>query len=145
MRLAVISDVHVLGPGEQEQTDESVRNLGHELHPVRRTWRRGLHRVRDRFWHWDAHSRRACFHHALQKVATYQPDYLVANGDYGGDHYGVGLSDDLSFESVAFVLSEIRDMFPGRHFYPPENIKSGNDLRLFPVKFRMPEGVILVG
>lgn len=117
MRLAIISDVHVLGPGEHEQIVESARNLGNGLHPVRRGWRRGLNRVRDRFWHWDPHSRRACFHHALEKVAAYQPDYVVANGDYGGDHYGVGLSDDHTFESVEFVLSEIRDMFPGRFLF----------------------------
>lgn len=114
MRLAVMSDLHVMGPGEEASSLESVQTMGAEDHPIRRRVRRGLNRVRDRFWHWDPQSRKACFHHALEVVADYHPDWLILNGDYGGDHEGVGLSDDHTFESAAMVISMVREMFPGR-------------------------------
>lgn len=114
MRLAVISDLHVMGPGEHAQSLESVSFLGHGLPRWRGQLRRGLNGFRNQFWHSDADSRQACFHRALEKLAEYQPDWVVVNGDYGGDHRGVGLSDDHTFESVSLVLDIVRAEFPGR-------------------------------
>jgi hypothetical protein len=114
MRLAVMSDLHVMGPGEAASSLASAQALGSDDHPMRRRFRRGLNRIRDRFWHWDPHSREACFHHALEVVADYHPDFLVLNGDYGGDHEGVGLSDDHTFASAAMVIAIIRETFADR-------------------------------
>ena len=114
MKVAVMSDLHVMGPGEEEQSQESARGLGHEDHPIRRRFRRGLNRVRDRFWHWDPDSRHSCFMHALEMVDEFQPDWVILNGDYGGDHEGVGLSDDHTFESAALVVNTVRDVFEDR-------------------------------
>ena len=114
MRIAVVSDLHVAGPGEHAETRESVRLLGHGEGSVRRRFRRGLNRFRDRFWHWQPESRAACFVQALQHIYNYNPDYLVANGDYAGDHSGMGLSDDHTYESVNHVVSLIREIFPER-------------------------------
>lgn len=114
MKVAVVSDLHVAGPGEHAETRESVRLLGHGEGRLRRRFRRGLNRVRDRFWHSHPESRAACFVQALQHIYNYGPDMLIANGDYAGDHSGMGLSDDHTYESVNHVVSLIREIFPER-------------------------------
>lgn len=114
MRIAVISDLHVAGPGEHAETEASVRQIGDGESRLRRKFRRGLNRFRDRFWHWHPESRAACFVQALQHIYQYNPDLLVANGDYAGDHSGTGLSDDHTYESVNHVVSLIREIFPQR-------------------------------
>jgi hypothetical protein len=86
-----------------------------EGHPfIRRTWRRGLHRARRRFWNWHPELRHACFVKAIDVMTRYDPEWVVANGDYGGDWGGVGLSDEHTFESVAGVIQRLRRAFPGR-------------------------------
>ena len=117
MKLAVVSDLHVMGPNEYAQSVESVRGMGRDVSPFRGKVRRGLNRFRDRYWHWDAESRQTCFLHALEKVADYNPDWIIANGDYGGDHKGIGLSDDHTFESVSLVVESIRATFPDRALF----------------------------
>jgi hypothetical protein len=114
VRLAVMSDVHVMGVGEEEMSEASERDLGREDHPVRAGLRRRLNGLRNRFWHWDSESRQACFLHALEIIDEHQPDLVILNGDYGGDHEGVGLSDDHTFDSAALVIDMVRDIFPDR-------------------------------
>ena len=117
MRLAVLSDLHVLGPGEHEQASVYAQTLGHEDPHLRRKMRRGLNRVRNRFWHSHPEARAACFVQALQQVFEYDPEWVVVNGDYGGDHLGVGLSDDHTYESTNHVVSLIREVFPDRSIF----------------------------
>lgn len=114
MRLAVMSDVHVMGAGEEELSEASARALGQDDHPVRARMRRLLNGVRNRFWHWDSQSRQTCFLHALEIIDEHQPDLVILNGDYGGDHEGVGLSDDHTYDSAALVIGMVRDIFPDR-------------------------------
>ncbi len=117
MRLAVISDIHVLGPSEHERDREVLAALGAHRGWARRTWRHVLHRIRRRFWNWHPELRRACFLKALEEMHAYHPDWVVANGDYGGDAVGVGLSDEATYESAAGVITLIREVFPDRcHF-----------------------------
>ncbi len=117
MRLSVISDIHVLGPGEHEFDRDLFVELGAQRHWVNATWRRILHRIRRRFWNWHPEFRRACFLRALEEIEAYHPDWVVANGDYGGDTHGVGLSDEATYESAAGVITLIREIFPDRcHF-----------------------------
>jgi hypothetical protein len=47
-------------------------------------------------------------------VEAYSPDWIIANGDYGGDVGGVGLSNTSTYESVASVVNVIRARFPDR-------------------------------
>ncbi len=114
MRLAVLSDIHVLGPSERERAHAIAHDLGSGAGRLRRWWRRGLHRARGRFWTSHPESRHACFLRALDEIGRFDPDWVVANGDYGGDAHGVGLSDARTFESVAGVLDLVRATFPGR-------------------------------
>lgn len=114
MRLAIISDIHVLGESELERSKASVAALGEGLTLPRRIWRRGLNRIRDRFWNWRPEPRRDCFLRALDDVEAFNPDWVIANGDYGGDTHGVGLSDESTFESAEVVISMVRALFPNR-------------------------------
>ena len=117
MRLAVISDVHVMGPSEKDKHNESFNRLGEGLPRMHGAWRRSLHRLRRRFWVDHPEARHQSFLHALDTVASYNPDWIVANGDYGGDTLGIGMSDASTFESVASVVTLIRHMFPNNaHF-----------------------------
>jgi hypothetical protein len=114
MRLAVISDCHVLGPIELVRHAETYQNLGQDLTPMRRRWRRGLYRVRRRFWNTHPEMREVAFRNALLQVSEFDPDWVIANGDYGGDHGGVGVSDQATFESAARVVNIIRTLFAQR-------------------------------
>jgi hypothetical protein len=117
MRIAVISDIHVLGPGEHELHRELEAAIGHGDGLMRRQWQRFLHAMRRRFWNWRPDSRRACFVEALLEMQAYHPDWVVANGDYGGDSVGVGLSDEATYESAAGVIILMRELWPERcHF-----------------------------
>jgi len=113
MKIAVISDIHVLGEQEKIQSRESEASL-HAHPPLKRTWRKGLNRLRSRFWNWHPEPKEACFRRAIDEVAAYNPDWFVANGDYGGDTLGVGISDRGTFESAAQVVNFIRQRFPER-------------------------------
>lgn len=114
MRLAVISDIHVLGESELEHSRQSADDLGNDLSRLRRRWRRGLNRMRDSLWNWRPEPRRDCFLKALEDVEQFNPDWVVVNGDYGGDARGVGLSDESTFESAAVVIDMVRALFPKR-------------------------------
>ena len=114
MRLAVLSDFHVLGPGELEKSDQSYKQLGAGLDPVRRYWRKGLYRVRRRLWNTHPELREAAFLKAMDEVADFNPEWIIANGDYGGDTGGVGLSDQHTFESAAGVVDLLRKRFAER-------------------------------
>ena len=117
MRLAIISDIHVLGPGEHEKDRELMDALSTGRGRMRSVGRRFLHRARRRFWNWHPESRRACFLKALEEIQLYHPDWVVANGDYAGDAGGVGLSDESTYESAAGVITLMREIFPDRcHF-----------------------------
>ena len=111
MRIAVVSDFHVAGPLERDKADECYRQVGHGLHPLRRKLRKGLHRMRGGLWNAHPEWREEAFLKALGIVHAYRPDWVVANGDYGGDHGGVGISDAATFESAAAVVQTIRDHF----------------------------------
>ena len=114
MRLAVLSDFHVLGPGELLQSEDAYRQLGEGLNPIRRTWRRGLYRVRRRLWNTHPELRQTAFQKAIDEIDEYNPEWIIANGDYGGDTGGIGLSDKQTFESVAGAVDMLRQRFAGR-------------------------------
>ncbi len=114
MRVAVISDVHVLGPDEARRSHRIYRNIGLHHSFWRRKWDRALMRVRRRLWNWHPENRYACFVRALDEIARFEPDWVVANGDFGGDAAGVGISADEAFESVRRVVDLLRCTFPDR-------------------------------
>ncbi len=114
MRLAVISDIHVLGPGEAERLQRIALDLGARHSFLARKWNRALLRIRRRLWNWHPQFRETVFLKALDDIARFDADRIVAVGDYGGDAAGVGVSDDASFESVRRVTDLLRATFPDR-------------------------------
>lgn len=117
MRLAVISDIHVLGPGENERDREVRVELLTVRGRLRGSWGRFLHATRRRLWNWHPESRYDCFLKALAEMHDYDPDFVIANGDYAGDAEGVGLSNDATYESAAGVITLICEIFPDRCFF----------------------------
>ena len=117
VKLAVISDIHILGPMEMEAAAQAHSGIGHGLHPIRRKWRRGLHRVRRRLWNGHLEARVPAFRHAMARLLEYDPDWIIANGDLGGDYGGVGLSDDATFESVGVVVKMVRELFADKGLF----------------------------
>jgi hypothetical protein len=85
--------------------------VAQDQHPLKRRWRRGLHRARTRFWNAHPEWREEAFLRALVHIADYKPDWVIANGDYGGDYGGIGVSDDATFHSAAGVIRAIRKVF----------------------------------
>lgn len=114
MKIAVLSDIHLLGPRESERRRRIFRDLGEDRPLANRLWRRGLRRVRSRLWNRRAAERDAFFFRALDEISPFQPDWVVALGDYGGDTHGVGLSHDDAFESVSRALDLLKRSFPDR-------------------------------
>jgi hypothetical protein len=114
MRAAVISDIHVLGPGEIWRAHRITRDVGVHHAFLARQWHRALMRARRRLWNWHPEKRYACFVRALDTIGRFTPDWVVANGDFGGDASGVGISADEAFESVRRVVNLLRCTFPGR-------------------------------
>lgn len=114
MQLAVISDIHLVGPAELALANASYGDLRRHPDPLARVWRRGLYRVRRRFWNGHLKWRHTAFLRALDEVAGRKPDWVVANGDYGGDLGGVGLSHQATLDSASVVVEMIRSRFPER-------------------------------
>jgi len=114
MKIAVLSDLHVLSPQESERSRRIAQDLGVDRSLAHRTWERGAHRVRRRLWNQRDEDREIRFLRALDDMAPFHPDWIVANGDYSGDTNGVGLSDAHTFESVSRVIDLLRRSFPDR-------------------------------
>ncbi len=114
MKIAVISDIHVLGPRELAAARQAHAALGDDVSPMVGRWRRGLHRVRGRLWNGRLELREPAFRHALARLLEYDPEWIVANGDFAADYGGVGLSDDATFESAAGAVQLMRELFARR-------------------------------
>lgn len=114
MQLAVISDIHMVGPAELALANESYEYLRQHPSPVARAVRSSLYRVRRRFWNGHLKWRQTAFLRALDEVAEQRPDWLIANGDYGGDFGGTGLSNGATLDSARVVVDTIRSRFPER-------------------------------
>lgn len=114
MRLAVLSDIHLVGPAELALANEGYGKIREHPDPLARLWRKGLYRVRRRFWNGHLRWRHTAFMNALQEVAALNPDWVIANGDYGGDLGGLGLSHRATLDSARLVVERIRLLFPGR-------------------------------
>ncbi len=112
MRIGVVSDFHVMAAAEKGHVLESHKALGAGLPALQRKWRRGLYRMRRLLWNTHPELREIAFERALNLMETFKPDWVIANGDYGGDHSGMGVSDDATFESAAHVVGSIRRRFP---------------------------------
>ncbi|MCZ7592040.1 MAG: hypothetical protein M5U15_07725 [Kiritimatiellae bacterium] len=104
----------MVGPAELALADESYDSLRIGADPVTRALRSSLYRVRRRFWNGHLKWRNTAFLRALDEAAELDPDWVVANGDYGGDFGGVGLSHQATFDSARVAVDMIRSRFAER-------------------------------
>lgn len=104
--LAIVSDIHYAGPGEQQRRDFPYTGIAN---PFRRflTWQ---------FRHWIWHRDPFAHNHLLDQFIEHaaNADVVVANGDYSCDSIGIGLSDPPSRESAGLCLGKLRATFGGR-------------------------------
>jgi hypothetical protein len=108
-RIAIVSDIHYAGPGEQAHGPDfefarSRPSLGRSL--VR------LHR--HHLWMRNPTAHNNMLDVFMQRAAD--ADLVVANGDYTCDVAGVGVSHDEACESVRLCLGKLRARF-GEHFH----------------------------
>jgi hypothetical protein len=103
-RLAIVSDIHYAGPGEQAHGPD------YEFAHARKSLRTSLVRfLRHQLW-----MRNPVGHSPLLGVflgRARPADLVVANGDYSCDVAGVGLSHDASCESALLCLGRLREQF----------------------------------
>ncbi|MCS6771644.1 MAG: metallophosphoesterase [Kiritimatiellae bacterium] len=114
MRLAVLSDIHLVGPAELALAEDGYGRIRRHPDPIERFWRQGLYHVRRRFWNGHLRWRHTAFLRAMDEVAARQPDWVIVNGDYGGDLGGVGLSHRATLDSARLVVEQLRHRFPGK-------------------------------
>lgn len=114
MRFAVISDIHLVGPAELALANDSYLQLREHPDRLTRVWRRGLYRVRRRFWNGHLRWRHTAFMQALDELVDRRPEWVIANGDFGGDLGGVGLSHRATLDSARIVVETLRQRFPNR-------------------------------
>lgn len=106
-RIAIVSDIHYAGPGEQARGDDY--DFASAPPSLARTLVR-LHRHYIWLRHPFAHN------HLLDDFIRAVPhaDLIVANGDFSCDSACVGLSDDAAFESAQLCLDRLRAAFGPR-------------------------------
>jgi len=114
VQIAVISDIHLVGPSELALAERTYGRLRRNPDILMRAVRSGLYRVRRRFWNGHLKWRHTAFLRALDEIAEKKPEWVIANGDYGGDLGGVGLSHKATFDSASIVIEMIRQRFPNR-------------------------------
>lgn len=106
MRLLVVSDPHLAGPGEQQRRGYEARAIKAPVQRVlAKAWRR---------WFW---LREPMDHNdKLDRIIGLNPDpdVVVANGDYTVNSAFVGISDDAACESAELCLTKLRNAYGER-------------------------------
>jgi len=109
MRLAILSDVHYASSAEQARgEDYEFRYLAN---PVLRLFVRIYRRY---YWLRYPLSQNYLLDRFLDQVATLNPDYVIANGDFSVNTAFLGLSDDAAFQSAGECLDKLRSRFGER-------------------------------
>src|SRR3954469_22662938 len=106
VQLAILSDIHYAGAGEQERKGYPVAHL------TNRFQRAAVVTYRRYFWHRDPFAHNHLVDAFIASAAGV--DLVVANGDYSCDSAAIGVADDASYESAAECLTKLRGAFPGR-------------------------------
>ncbi|HXG48787.1 MAG TPA: hypothetical protein VNO52_14270 [Methylomirabilota bacterium] len=104
--LAILSDVHYAGPGEQSRPDYCLNAIAH---PARRALTRFY---RHHVWQRDPFAHNHLLEQFLRRVS--RVDWVVANGDYSCDSAFVGVADAAARESARLCLGKLRAAFPAR-------------------------------
>ena len=106
MQLAILSDIHYAGPGEQRRVGYPVAHIRNRLQ------RAAVHHYRKYFWHRDPFAHNYLLDQFISKAS--RSDLVIANGDYSCDSAAIGVADDAARESVSECLEKLRGAFPGK-------------------------------
>lgn len=104
--LAILSDIHYAGPGEQDRPGYCLNAIAH---PARRALTRFY---RHHVWQRDPFAHNHLLEQFLRRVSPV--DWVVANGDYSCDSAFVGVADAAACESARLCLGKLRAAFPAR-------------------------------
>jgi len=106
-RLAIVSDIHYAGPGEQ------ARGRHYEFTGAPPSLGRTLARLhRHYLWLRDPLAHNGLVTKFISSVN--EPDLVVANGDFTCDTAAIGVSDAAACESVQLCLGQLRAAFGSR-------------------------------
>lgn len=106
IRILICSDIHYASDLEKARGNYEVNSISNPFQRnLVRAYRRYLW-LRDPFAHNDL----------LGRVLSppFEPDWIVANGDYSCDSAFVGVSDPAALESARVCLSKLRERFPDK-------------------------------
>lgn len=103
--ILIVSDIHYAGAMEQERRDADLQAVSHAGLRFMLRWYRHFVWLRDPFAH----------NHLLEEVLAppFEPEAVVANGDFSCDSAFIGVSDAAACESAAECLGRLRGRFGG--------------------------------
>jgi len=106
MKLLICSDLHYAGPLEKQRMDYEVRGAANAAVRLMLRFYRRHFWLRDPFAH----------NHLLERVLEpdFEPDLVVANGDYSCDTAFIGVADAAARQSAEECLGKLRGRFGGK-------------------------------
>lgn len=106
IRFLVCSDIHYA-------SDLEKARINYEVHAVGNRLQKALVRMyRYYFWLRDPFAHNDLLRHVLNP--SFEPDWVVANGDYSCDSAFIGVSDPAALQSARECLGKLRERFPGK-------------------------------
>src|SRR6185503_18017745 len=106
IRILICSDIHYACALEQARGNFEINAIDNVL---QKTLVRAYRRF---FWLRDPFAHNALLAHVLNP--PFEPDFVVANGDYSCDSAFVGVSDPAALQSARECLGKLRERFDGK-------------------------------
>ncbi len=106
VRILICSDIHYACDLERARGNFEIEAISNPLQ------RAAVRLYRRYFWLRDPFAHNDLLRHVLD--APFEPDWVVANGDYSCDSAFVGVSDPAALQSARECLGRLRQRFDGR-------------------------------
>jgi hypothetical protein len=106
LKFLVCSDIHYASEAEKTRVGYEASAVANPLARTVLKFYRRYYWLRDPFAH----------NHLLERVTNppFEPDWVIANGDYSCDSAFIGVSDPPSLQSAKESLGALRARFPGK-------------------------------
>jgi hypothetical protein len=106
LKFLICSDIHYASELEKQRKNYEINAAASGLQRALLRIYRRYYWLRDPFAH----------NHLLEQVLKppFEPDWLVANGDYSCDSAFIGMSDPAALQSAKESLGALRNRFPGK-------------------------------
>ena len=106
LRFLICSDLHYASEAEKKRGRYEVNAIEN------RVLRALVRNYRKYYWLRDPFAHNHLLDHVLQP--PFEPDWVIANGDYSCDSAFVGVSDEAALQSARQSLGALRERFPGK-------------------------------